>query len=79
MDKPKVAETTPIKVDLETGKTYYWCACGRSKNLPFCDGSHKVTTITPLAFTVDEPKEKMLCRCKQTANPPYCDGSHKKL
>jgi CDGSH-type Zn-finger protein len=79
MDKPKVAETTPIKVALETGKTYYWCACGRSKNQPFCDGSHKVTTITPLAFTVDEPKEKMLCRCKQTANPPYCDGSHKKL
>jgi len=79
MDKPKVAATTPIKVALEKGKTYYWCACGRSKNQPFCDGSHKVTTITPLAFTVDEPKEKMLCRCKQTANPPYCDGTHKKL
>ncbi len=79
MDKSIVAANTPIKIALENGKTYYWCACGRSKNQPFCDGSHKVTTITPLAFTVTESKEKMLCRCKQTANPPYCDGSHKKL
>ena len=79
MDKSKVAANTPIKVALEKGKSYYWCACGRSESQPFCDGSHKVTTITPLQFTVEESKEKMLCRCKQTQNAPYCDGSHQKL
>ena len=41
MDKPKVAANTPIKVALEKDKTYYWCACGKSENQPFCDGSHK--------------------------------------
>ncbi len=79
MDKPKVAAKTPIKVALEKDKTYLWCACGRSENQPFCDGSHKGTTIKPLPFTVEEPKEKMLCRCKQTSTPPYCDGTHNKL
>jgi len=79
MDKPKVAANTPIKVALEKDKTYYWCACGKSENQPFCDGSHKGTTITPLPFKVEEPKEKMLCRCKQTATPPYCDGAHRNL
>ncbi|MCA1760054.1 MAG: CDGSH iron-sulfur domain-containing protein [Bacteroidales bacterium] len=29
-------------VTLETG-TYHWCACGRSNNQPFCDGSHQGT------------------------------------
>jgi len=27
-------------VEVEEGKTYYWCSCGKSKNQPFCDGSH---------------------------------------
>jgi len=22
-------------------RLYWWCACGQSKNAPFCDGSHK--------------------------------------
>ncbi len=26
-------------------KSYWWCACGRSKSQPFCDGSHKGTRI----------------------------------
>ena len=77
--KPNMSDIDYIKVALEKGKTYYWCACGQSKNQPFCDGSHKGSAFTPLAFTVEEPKEKMLCRCKKTSNAPYCDGSHTKL
>ena len=32
-------ETEKVK-DFETGAVYAICRCGRSKNYPFCDGSH---------------------------------------
>ena len=61
----------------ESGKTYAWCACGRSSNQPWCDGSHQVTSLTPLVFVARKSETKALCMCKQTKNPPYCDGSHR--
>jgi CDGSH-type Zn-finger protein len=79
MDKPVVAAKAPVAVRLDSNREYYWCACGHSKNQPWCDGSHKGTTLTPLPFRPAESGEKYLCNCKQTANPPWCDGSHKKL
>lgn len=79
MDKPKIAEKSPVLVDVKEGETYYWCSCGRSSNQPFCNGSHKGTKFEPLAFTPDKDKSVYLCQCKYTKNPPYCDGSHAKL
>ncbi len=76
MDKPIIAAKTPVGIDVEAGKTYYWCRCGRSAEQPFCDGSHAGTEITPLEFTAPENDTAHLCRCKGTANPPYCDGTH---
>jgi len=78
MNEPLIAQKAPKKLTLEPG-TYYWCACGRSKNQPFCDGSHKVTEFTPLAFTIDETKDVWLCQCKHSKNKPYCDGTHRTL
>ena len=77
-EKGKVADTKPVVTELEAG-TYYWCACGESKNQPYCDGSHAGTGFSPQPFTVEEPKRVALCTCKQTANGPFCDGSHKGL
>jgi CDGSH-type Zn-finger protein len=37
---PKIARYKPYYEELEADKTYLWCACGLSKNQPFCDGSH---------------------------------------
>jgi CDGSH-type Zn-finger protein len=76
METPKRAGDSPIEVNLEKGKTYAWCACGLSKNQPFCDGSHKVTSFTPKIFVAEESGVKHLCMCKGTKNKPFCDGSH---
>lgn len=66
-------------VELEQGKEYYWCACGKSKNQPYCDGSHQGSEFSPLAFTAEESKTAYLCGCKHSKNAPYCDGTHTKL
>jgi CDGSH iron-sulfur domain-containing protein 3 len=78
-DAPHIAQTAPYKVDLQGEKSYFWCACGQSKNQPYCDGSHKGTSFTPLKFDVEAAKTAFLCGCKHTANAPFCDGSHKAL
>lgn len=77
--KPVIADRNPKKVTLETGKEYHWCACGRSKNQPFCDGSHAGTGFSPKAFTPNTSGEAHLCMCKHSKNAPYCDGSHATL
>ena len=74
-----IAQKSPYGVDVEAGKTYYWCACGRSAKQPFCDGSHKGTGITPLAHTAEKSAKVWMCGCKATGMPPFCDGSHKSL
>lgn len=78
MDEPKIAQKSPYLLDLKPG-TYWWCACGLSKNQPFCDGSHKTTSFTPVKFELTEAKQVALCGCKHSANKPFCDGTHKTL
>jgi CDGSH-type Zn-finger protein len=77
--KAIIAEKQPIETELEAGKTYYWCKCGRSDNQPFCDGSHKGTELGPVEFTAEKAKTAFFCRCKATGNAPFCDGSHNRL
>lgn len=69
------ARTAPVEVTVESGKTYWWCACGRSKTQPFCDGSHKGTTFTPVKFQASATEARWFCVCKQTADRPFCDGA----
>ena len=78
MSNPVIAQKAPYAVELKPGD-YYWCACGQSKNQPFCDGSHKGTGFTPTKFTLTEAKTVYLCGCKHTATAPFCNGTHKSL
>jgi len=79
MDQPVVAGNKPIKTTLVAGDEYYFCACGRSKNQPFCDGSHKQTSLKPKVFVAEENGDAFLCACKHTGNAPFCDGTHKQF
>lgn len=76
MEKPVIAGKEPITLNLNKGETYSWCTCGRSKDQPFCDGSHEGTSFTPLSFTAENDGPAALCTCKLTKTPPYCDGAH---
>lgn len=78
MTTPVRASNTPYPVEVEAGKSYWWCACGKSKKQPFCDGSHTGTSFTPLKFDAKESKTVYFCGCKATQKPPLCDGSHSK-
>lgn len=79
MSEPVVFDRKPAVLDLEPG-TYWWCACGRSGNQPFCDGAHKGTGLAPVKVEVAETRKVALCNCKHAASGrPFCDGTHKAL
>lgn len=73
-----VEQKAPYPVYLGPGN-YCWCACGRSRSQPFCDGSHKVTELLPVKFTMTEKKTVYLCGCKHTGTAPFCNGAHQSL
>lgn len=74
--KGEIAGVTPIAIEVEAGKSYWWCACGLSKSQPFCDGSHKGSAFVPVEYKADAPKRVFFCTCKQTGKGPLCDGTH---
>ena len=76
MNQPDRAADSPFGVDVEEGKSYFWCACGKSSNQPFCDGSHKGSEFSPVKYTAEKSRKVFFCGCKQTGNQPLCDGSH---
>ena len=79
MKLPKVASERSIKIEVEQGKTYKWCACGLSQSQPFCDGSHAGTGFSPVEYTAEESKLVGFCGCKHSKLGAICDGAHKAL
>lgn len=77
---PRVARYKPYYYRPIPGKTYLWCACGRSRSQPFCDGSHKGTGFEPVTYVATgSDREVLFCGCKHTASRPFCDGAHNNL
>lgn len=77
--QPVVTALAPIKFPVEEGKEYYFCACGRSKNAPLCDGSHEGTGIQPIQYIAKATEDVYPCQCKRSSTMPFCDGTHRKL
>ena len=79
MSGPIPAQKSPYVLAAEAGREYWWCACGRSKKQPLCDGSHRGTGLAPVRFAVEIDKQVWLCGCKATGRSPSCDGTHNRL
>lgn len=79
MSQPVIANNKPAKVTLKKGEEYAFCRCGRSRDQPFCDGSHSGTGFTPKMFKAEKDGDAFLCQCKHTDDAPFCDGTHKQF
>ncbi|SLN33700.1 CDGSH iron-sulfur domain-containing protein [Oceanibacterium hippocampi] len=79
MTEPKIAQKGPFEVAVKAGRTYFWCACGRSARQPFCDGSHKDTGFEPVSWKAEAADTLYFCGCKRTGSKPFCDGTHETL
>lgn len=79
MNTPKIAQKSPYVMPVEAGKDYHWCACGGSRNQPYCDGSHKGTGFAPVPFKAATTGQVAFCGCKHSKAGATCDGTHKRL
>lgn len=79
MSQPEIAQKSPLAVEVEAGKSYWWCSCGKSKSQPFCDGSHKGSEFRPVEYKAQQNGPVYFCGCKHSKNGVTCDGSHKAL
>ncbi len=79
MPTPHIAAKAPIAVEVEAGKSYWWCSCGLSQKQPFCDGSHKGSEFSPTQYTPEKSGQAWFCACKNSKRGALCDGTHKSL
>jgi len=50
-------------VEFNPGR-HYICACGRTGNAPFCDGSHKGSGFTPWVLELEAPAKGQITQAK---------------
>ncbi|MBV8978340.1 MAG: CDGSH iron-sulfur domain-containing protein [Alphaproteobacteria bacterium] len=79
MAAPETPRTKGYYFEVQAGRRYFWCACGRSATQPFCDGSHAGTEFQPVLFVAEKDEDVIFCGCKRTATRPFCDGAHNNL
>ena len=77
MAEPEVPQKKPYHMQVEAGKEYHVCMCGKSQNEPLCDGSHAGSGIGPRVFKATEDGAVAFCGCKHTEDESgKCDGTH---
>ncbi|MBP7798890.1 MAG: CDGSH iron-sulfur domain-containing protein [Thermoanaerobaculaceae bacterium] len=77
-EEPVIAQRGPYTLEMEPG-TYWWCACGRSRTQPFCDGSHVGTPFVPKEVRIEARGKVAWCGCKRSRRGERCDGTHRML
>ena len=73
--EPICTQMAPYIIQETIGEKW-WCACGRSKTQPYCDGSHAGTGFSPVPVKIERVKAVAYCGCRKTGRKPFCDGSH---
>jgi len=58
MTEPEIPQKKPYPMQVEAGKEYHVCMCGKSQNQPLCDGSHAGSGLGPKVFK--QPKQDSL-------------------
>lgn len=77
---PDGTSKQPSFLNLEAGKTYHWCKCGKAENGPLVDPeTHMCGKSPPTPFTVDRNGWHPVCNCRYSKKKPLCDGSHLNL
>ncbi len=71
-----MARTGPHEVEVEAGQKYFWCACGRTKTPPYCDGNHSGTGVIPVMWVAERNEVVYFCGCHRSGMLPFCDGTH---
>ena len=71
MNKGQRAGESAIVVEVEQGKSYYWCSCGKSFKQPFCDGSNKGTEFNPFVFKAELTKKMFFALVNKLINNPF--------
>ena len=70
------ANASPIRIQVDAGDTKIFCLCGKSKDHPYCDGTHASTKINPHIETFEQKGTVYICKCNKSNTKPFCDGSH---
>ena len=73
MTDPVVAQGTAAG-QVEAGKTYFWCACGKkTENNRFVMARIKGRALHLIKFTAEADK-KLFCGCKTLPRPHFVTG-----
>ena len=76
---PEIGGRKPLPVNVEAGKSYWWCACGRSRSSRSATARTRARRSRRSSSRPDKSEEAWFCACKRTGKTPMCDGSHKRL
>jgi len=80
MAEPEIPQKRPYPMQVEAGKEYHVCMCGKSQNQPLCDGSHAGSGLGPKVFKATEAGFVAFCGCKHSKDETgKCDGTHSSL
>jgi len=80
MTEPEIPQKRPYPMQVEAGKEYHVCMCGKSQNQPLCDGSHAGSGLGPRIFKATEAGFVAFCGCKHSKDETgKCDGTHSSL
>lgn len=69
------SQSQSYPLNVQAGRRYLLCQCGRSHKKPLCDGAHAGSGKLPCFYTAPATAPVKVCCCYRTSTRPLCDGS----